>query len=174
MARYVALLRGVNVGKHNRVAMARLRELLEGLGYQEVRTLLQSGNAVFSAPGRPTAQLASEIQQRLASELGLTVDVTVRTAPELRAVVAANPLDVGDPARFLVVFLPRAPEPEQLARVTAEARPSEEMRVGERELYLWCPQGIREARLPLAVQRHLGGTARNWTTTAKLADLAES
>ncbi|WP_173434238.1 DUF1697 domain-containing protein [Allosalinactinospora lopnorensis] len=173
--RYVALLSGVNLGKHRRIAMAELRGLLAGLGYTEARTHLQSGNAVFSAPERPSEQIAAEIEDRIAREAGFEVGVVVRTAGQLRAVVESVPLDIRDPARFLVLFLAEPPDPERLVAIDAESFAPEEMGVGERELYLFLPDGVRNARLPAILQKHMPGpaTARNWSTVTRLLELAE-
>ncbi len=112
-SRQIALLRGVNVGGHNRVPMAHLRELLLDLGYEDVCTHLQSGNAVFTA-GDVLPDVASQaIEGQLARSLGLGVRVLVRTAADLARVVHANPLPaaVAEPSRFLVTFLSAPPDP---------------------------------------------------------------
>jgi uncharacterized protein (DUF1697 family) len=177
--RYVALLRAVNVGGNNRIAMADLRELLEGLGYGGVRTHLQSGNAVFTAPGTPSPEhLAGEIEEALAEEVGLKVKVLVRTRSELERAIAANPLlDVAeDHARLLVTFLSHAPDPEVLAAlVPAEFEP-DVFAVGERELYVWYPEGVRATKLSNAFwERRLGvvASARNWKTVTRLLELMD-
>lgn len=170
----VALLRGVNVGRSRRVEMARLRALLADLGYQDVRTHLNSGNAVFRA-GTPPEQTGRAIAAGIAEHLGLDVPVLVRTADELAAVVAANPLrDIAtDPARYLVVFLPDAPEPAVLADLDPGAFAPEAFRLDGREVYLWCPNGVHRAVLPAELEsRGLVGTARNWNTVTRLLDLA--
>ena len=107
LSRYVALFRGINVGRAKRVAMADLRALMEGLGYDSVRTLLNSGNVVFTAPAAATGMLAARIEDALATTLGVTSRVTVLTAAELATIVAENPLleIADDPSRFLVAFL---------------------------------------------------------------------
>ncbi|MCP2257568.1 Uncharacterized conserved protein, DUF1697 family [Streptoalloteichus tenebrarius] len=175
MTRFVALLRGINVGGRQKVAMADLRAVLAGLGHTEVRTHLQSGNAVFTAPDRPTDEVATEIERAIHRELDLTVKVMVRTAEELRAVVEGNPLEVGDPARFLVSFLDRAPDPALLDTLDPAAYAPEQVRLGARELYLSLPDGIHRARLPQVLDRLLKApaTARNWNTVTKLLAMAE-
>ncbi|SHG96521.1 DUF1697 domain-containing protein [Streptoalloteichus hindustanus] len=176
MTRYVALLRGINVGGRQKVAMADLRALLTGLGHTEVSTLLQSGNAVFTASDQRTERLAAEIEEALARELGLTVRVVVRTGEELRAVVEHNPLEVVDPARFLVSFLAERPDPALFAALDPASFAPEELAVGDRELYLSLPDGIQRARLPQLVDRLLPAqaTARNWNTVTKLLALVGS
>src|SRR3954454_2877015 len=113
MPRYVALLRGINVGGNKKVAMADLRALLSGLGYTNVRTHLQSGNAVLTSPSRDPQQLAGKIENRIQNRLGMTVRCLVRNRAEFRAVTDGNPLaDVAtDGSRMLALFLSEAPDP---------------------------------------------------------------
>jgi uncharacterized protein (DUF1697 family) len=174
----VALLRAVNVGGRNRVAMSSLRELLTGLGYEQVRTHLQSGNAVLTAAGMSPERVAQEIEGALTAELGLTVRVLVRTHAELQRVVAENPLlDIGDDrARLLVMFLSGAPDRDVLDELAPADFEPEVFAVGEREIYAWYPQGAHATRLSNAFwERRLGvsSTGRNWRTVTRLLELME-
>jgi uncharacterized protein (DUF1697 family) len=176
---HVALLRAVNVGGRNRIAMADLRELLEGLGYGEVRTHLQSGNAVFTAAGTPPERMAQKIERALADELGLAAKVLVRTRAELERVVSENPLlDVAsDHARLLVTFLSDAPAREALSRLAPADFEPDVFAFGEREIYVWYPDGVRATRLSNAFwERRLGvvATGRNWNTVTRLLELARA
>lgn len=176
--RHVALLRGVNVGGNNRVPMATLRELMHDLGYAGVRTHLQSGNAVFSAPRTPPERAAQEIEEQLARRLALNVRVLVRSGQELARVVATNPLPqaVSEPARLLVNFLSAAPDPELLGELAPADFEPDLFGVGEREIYVWCPEGVRATRLSYAFwEKRLGvtATARNWNTVTRLLALTE-
>ena len=175
MARYVALLRAVNLGEHKKLAMPALRDLLGGLGYADVATYLQSGNAVFTAPEPDASRVAADIEERLAAELGLATEVILRTAEELRAVVDRNPMEVGDPARYTVWFLLEPPAPTWLDGLDVAAFAPEEMRAGRREIYLNLPNGIGRAKLPVALGRRLKvpATMRNWRTVTSLLALAE-
>ncbi len=175
--RQIALLRGVNVGGHNRVPMSHLRELLGELGYGDVRTLLQSGNAVFSAADTPPEQAAREIEGQLAHSLGLGIRVLVRTAEELQRVVSANPLPdaVAEPSRLLVTFLSASPDPERLRELDPVDFEPDLFGFGEREIYVWCPEGVRTIKLSYAFfEKRFGvvATARNWNTVTKLLALA--
>jgi uncharacterized protein (DUF1697 family) len=175
---HIALLRGVNVGRHNRISMAALRGLLAELGYSGVRTHLQSGNAVFRA-ARTSAQVAREVEAALAEKLGIEVKVLVRSRAELRAVVRANPLATQgrDGSRLLVSFLSGRPDADQLAQLAGADVAPEEFAVGRREIYLWCPSGLQNSPLVKAFSdRHLGmaATARNQNTVAKLLELASA
>jgi uncharacterized protein (DUF1697 family) len=172
--RYVALLRGINVGRARQVDMPRLREVLTARGHEEVRTHLRSGNVVLGS--RLTeADLAADVRTAIEAEFGFDVPVVVRTGSELAAVVAGDPFATvaTDPARYLVTFLPEPPAPAHVdALPPADAG---EYLVRGRELYLWLPDGI--ANTPLASwkwDRLLGvaGTGRNWNTVTKLAELA--
>ncbi|PSK81206.1 uncharacterized protein (DUF1697 family) [Murinocardiopsis flavida] len=175
MARYIVLLRGINVGGRQKVPMADLRALLAGLGYTDVRTHLQSGNAVVTTDADASGVVAV-VEGAITRDLGLTVPVVVRTGPELRAVVEHNPLEVGDPSRFLVTFLADEPAPGSFDGLDlAAARPEEFAAIG-RELYFALPNGIQQAKLPDLVGRRLKGataTARNWNTVTRLLAMAE-
>ena len=139
MARHVALLRGINVGRNKRIAMADLRSLCERLGFEEVRTLLQSGNVVLDS-----ALSAKTVGSRLAAaiehELGLEVGVVVRAVEELDAVVAHDPFgDIADPPKYYSVsFLASDPASDALADVAAADFAPERFELRGRELYLWC------------------------------------
>src|SRR3954452_24201246 len=113
VTKYVALLRGINVGGHRRVPMADLRCWLRGLGFEDVATLSQSGNAVFGGPERPTVEIEAAIEAVILAEAGFAVTVMVRTADELRAVFEGNPLEVRDAAKSAVAFLVTDPDPAE-------------------------------------------------------------
>lgn len=175
----MALLRGINVGGHNKVPMQTLRELLAGMGGTEVRTHLQSGNAVFTHDARDPDQLAADLERALADELGLSITCMVRTGADLRRVVEANPYPMEgiNGSRFLVVFL-SAPAPlDTLAAIDQSAYAPDSLRPGEREIYAHFPDSIRDSKLAAQLSdRRLGmsATARNWNTVTKLLELAEA
>lgn len=175
MTRYVALLRGINVGGHRRVAMADLRTLLDGLGYADVATHLRSGNAVFTAGEADPGAVAETIRAAIGSELALDVPTVVRTAGRLRSAVAANPLEVVDPAMFLVLFCSTIPNDEVLAGIDLSRYPRERVAVVEDQFYTAHEQGLRYARLPDLLARRVDGvtTGRNWRTVLRLLEMAE-
>jgi uncharacterized protein (DUF1697 family) len=178
MTRVVALLRGINLGSRRRVAMADLRELVESLGYEDVRTHLQSGNVVFSSTDDP-ADAARALERAIGERLGLSVDVIVRTAAELDDVVAANPLEgvADDGSRYFVAFLSGDADGEAVEALTAEDFSPDQLRARGRELYAWCPDGMRDSRLMRTITRgRLAPTAtvRNWNTVTKLLEIATS
>lgn len=177
MPTYVALLRGINIGARNRVSMTDLRALLLDLGYDGVRTHLQSGNAVFSAPARSPRDVGSAMEKAISTELGLPVRVVVRTAAQLAAVVAADPLGdrASDHARYLVVFCEKPVSKKALRDLDPAAYAPEEFVVVGSEVYLWLPAGSHASRLANALtEKRLGGTttSRNWRTVLALDELA--
>ena len=176
MSSYVALLRGINVGGHNRVPMAELRAGLAGLGYSDVRTHLQSGNVVFRAPVAADDELEQSISDLLAAEFGLSVAVLVRTAEEFLAVFAGNPLETTEPARLLVLFLSAVPEPARLAGIDPARYLPERFALRPTEIYLYCAVGIIESPLlKVFTDKRLGCavTARNWNTVTRVAELLD-
>ena len=177
VARYALLLRGINVGKAHRVPMAELRELLSAQGHGEVRTLLQSSNVVLDSD-LPAAELVGTVEPALEERFGLAVPVVVRTAEELLAVRARDPLaDVAtDPTRYVVSFSADAVPAEVEERLRAVDPGDDRYVVDGRELYLGCPHGQLQSPLGAALAKLRGGpvgTARNWATVGKVADLLE-
>ncbi len=175
--RMVALLRGINVGGNKLVDMARLRDLMTGLGYTDVLTYLQSGNAVFSCPSASAAGAAGQLESGIGAEFGFQCRVITRRAAELDAAISDDPLVhlLGDPSRHLVGFLSDPARPEGVAHLTAEDFGEDQVQVVNRHVYLWCPQGISRSPLgKLNFDRILGVavTMRNWRTVTKLAALA--
>lgn len=177
MSRHVALIRGINVGRAKRVAMADLRALLEKLGYTDVRTLLNSGNVVFTAPPSARRSAAARIEEGMTARLGVSARVTVLTAAEVAAVVADNPLGAiaKDPTRLLVTFLTDPAHRKRLLPLTRQGWAPDVLAVGARVAYQWCPGGMLESPMVAAVNRALGdgATARNWATVMKLHALLE-
>jgi uncharacterized protein (DUF1697 family) len=180
--RYVALLRGINVGTARRIAMSDLRALLAQLGFTEVRTLLNSGNAVFSAAKGEPRKTADRIARALEAEKGISVSVMVLTSLELAAITAANTLlEIADtPSRLLVGILRDRADADRLADIAKADWGDERIALGGknasagRAVYMWMPAGVIDSRLNAAVAKALGDrvTARNWATMLKLQALA--
>jgi uncharacterized protein (DUF1697 family) len=172
MRRHVALIRGINVGRAKRVAMADLRALVGDLGYGDVRTLLNSGNVVFSVPGSARGDPAVRIEKGMTERLGISARVTVLTAEELAAVVADNPLGkfARDPSRLFVTVLFDPADRKRLLPLARQEWTPDVFAVGARAAYLWCPKGMMDSRLVAAVNRLLGdaATTRNWATMTRL------
>lgn len=170
MTRYVVLLRGINVGKHNRIRMPALRGVLEGLGGTGVTTYLQSGNAVLDWEGEP-GDLRREVSAALIEEADLDVAVMVRTGPQLAAVVEANPWpdELLEPKLLHAAFLSGQADPELVAAVDVEALAPERLAFGDGVLYLYYAAGVQRSKLD-KVRLGVDATARNWTTTLALRD----
>ena len=158
--------------------MADLRELLLRLGHTDVRTHLQSGNLVFTSRGRNPDALVRPIEQGIKDRLGLSVRCLVRTGKELQAVIDGNPLrDVAtDGSKMLALFLSHRPDPTLVAAHDPSALGPEQIRIGERVVYQWCPGGILVApNISAYLEKHwmLTVTARNWNTVTRLSGLLD-
>ena len=180
MTTYIALLRAVNLGPHNKIGMSDLRQLLTGLGMQGVQTLLQSGNAVFQSDVRTTAQLESLIEGAAAKQLHVETDVMVRSHKEWKGLIAGNPFPreaKQDPSHVLVLPLKELPGRGTAGQLQEAINGREVVRVDGRCAYIVYPDGIGRSKLTSAlIEKKLGtrGTARNWNTVLKLDALADS
>ena len=176
---HVALLRGINVGRAKRVAMADLRVLVEGLGYRDVRTVLNSGNVLFTAGAKDARDHAARIEGAMTRELGVPARVTVLPAAALAAIIEGNPLlDRCDNPSCLLVTVFR--QPADRAKLVALAKKQDwspdTIVVGKGAAYLWCPRGMMASELAETMVRSLGDgvTTRNWATMTKLHALLDS
>ncbi|MGY1812383.1 DUF1697 domain-containing protein [Blastococcus sp. SYSU D00820] len=178
MPTHVALLRGINVGRTNRISMADLTAVVTGLGHTDVATYLQSGNVVLTAAGSPTTtELADRITAAIAADLGLTVPVVVLTRAEVAAVVAGNPFpEQDDPKRLHVAARGEPYPPEMVDELTAAlaaaraAGSAEDARIEGRVLWLHTPEGFLASKLAERLARpRYGATTRNWRTVTALA-----
>lgn len=175
MSRFVVLLRGVNVGKGNRVPMAEFRATLEELGHGSVRTLLNSGNAIFSSTKSSTSQLANGIANMVEARFGVVTPVIVKSAAELDAIVKNNPFPPPEAAhsRFLVAFAIGQSGLHELACLSPLVQPDERFSVTAHAAYLHCPGGLLQSKVGKAIVGRAGRsvTTRNWATVLKLAAL---
>jgi uncharacterized protein (DUF1697 family) len=175
--RQIVLLRGINIGPRNRIAMPLLREVLSDAGFADVVTYVQSGNVVLASDA-PSARLAAECQRLITEAFGLEIDVVVRTRDEFAEVVARNPLAgvAVDPKRYQVSFLSEEPHPDVVQKLAAFASDDERLVAIGRELYAWHPDGAARSRLWARLAGPALGvkaTARNWTTVTRLLALAD-
>ena len=176
----VGLLRAVNVGGRNKVAMADLRELLARLGMRDARTLLQSGNVVFRSDMRASADVEVLLEEAVRKRLGLDIDIMVRTASDWKAIVAGNPFPKEaeqNPSHLLVMCLKQEPDREDVRALQGAIAGHEVVRAKGRQAYIVYPDDIGRSRLTGAlIEKKLGtrGTARNWNTVLKLEALAEA
>jgi uncharacterized protein (DUF1697 family) len=177
VSRLVALLRGINVGTARRVPMDELRRVVEGLGATGVATHLRSGNVVYGSPD-PPARAGRRLERALAEAFGFAVPVVIRTAPQMRRIVADNPLPAeaaADPARLQVVFLSAAPPAGSLAGIEREDVGGDAIRVAGRNVYVWSAGGITGSPALATLERRrlpVVATARNWRTVERLAAMA--
>jgi uncharacterized protein (DUF1697 family) len=174
MTTYAALLRGINVGGHKKVPMAELRDVMTGLGWKDVRTYLQSGNAVFTTGD---ADPGARLERAVADRFGFEVRCLVRTAGELHAVAAGCPYPAAelDPAKLLVLFLEEEPEEGHFDSVEAAKFAPDTFHHTGRAVYCYFPDGMGSSKLPAAleaVRPKVTMTGRNWRTVQRLIELA--
>ncbi|MCX4844399.1 DUF1697 domain-containing protein [Streptomyces sp. NBC_00893] len=175
MTMYAALLRGINVSGHKRVPMAELRSLLTELGHGDVRTHLQSGNAVFSSASDDENALAAELEQAIEKRFGFPVPCLVRDGAYLAAVAAACPFPAAEleGRQLHITYYDLPVDADRFARIDPAAFRPEAFGLGDRALYLYAPDGLGRSKLAEALSRTsvtkgLVATSRNWNTVEKL------
>jgi uncharacterized protein (DUF1697 family) len=179
MTTYISLLRGINMGGHNKIAMAELRDFVSALGFADVRTVLQSGNIVFRSRTRAPSSLEKLFEAETTKRFGIDTRVMVRSAAEWEKIVADNPFRdeaKNDPGHLAVVFLKDKPARKNLDALQACITRGEYFHAAGRELYAVYPDGFAGSKFTLPVidrKLETRGTARNWNTVLKLARLAE-
>ncbi|MGW7495081.1 DUF1697 domain-containing protein [Streptomyces luteogriseus] len=175
---YAALLRGINVGGSRKVPMADLRTLLTDLGLDDVRTHLQSGQAVFASGHGDEESLAGQIARALEKHFGFGVDVIVRDHAYLRAIADACPFPAADlePKQLHVTYFSAPVTPDRFAEIDQEAYLPEEFHLGDRAIYLYAPNGLGRSKLAEhlskpRINKGLIATTRNWNTVVKLVEM---
>jgi len=170
--RYVALFRGINVGKAKRIAMGDLRALLDKLGYADVATLLNSGNAVFTANAEPAATHAARIREAVQKKLGVDALVIVKSAKDVAAIVTGNALakHATDDSKLLIAVTSDARGLAKVKALAGQSWGAEKLHIGKHAAYLWCANGILESKVAVALLKGLEdtGTTRNWGTLNKI------
>ena len=173
----ITLLRGINVGRAKRVAMADLRALVTDLGYENVRTILNSGNIVLDAPDDIPDKIADRIQEALATRTGVSARVTALTAADWTEIVDGNSLlEIADnPSRLLISVLMDPTDRGKLDPLLEQDWGTDVLALGRRVAYMWCPDGMSASEVPDAVGRALGDavTTRNWATVLRLHALVQ-
>jgi uncharacterized protein (DUF1697 family) len=175
---YISLLRGVNIGAHNRMKMEPLRTCLEGLGYERVRTYLQSGNAVFNCRKLSTAELSHKIEQQICAVFNLSVSVISLTAEEIAGAIRNNPFLAQrgiDTTKLLITFLSESPAPSAVKTLDSLSGGNDQFRSSGKVIYLFCPNGYGETKLSnSAFEKRLSvrATTRNWKTANSLYQMA--
>ena len=176
-ANRIALLRGINIGPRQRVSMPDLRALIEGLGYTDVETLVQSGNVVFTSRAAP-ATLEKKLEDEIEKQLGVDPKVVVRTRDELAAAIEANPFAVpDDPKNLHVTFLSGKPEAAAVKKLEDADLGDDELAFLGREIYILYANGMGRSELAKQLGRAKLGVAatdRNWNTVTKLLEMADA
>jgi len=176
MNTYIALFRGINVGGNNPLPMKGLVTLLEQLGLKEVRTYIQSGNVVFDTARAEPNAVAGDIRQAIAARYGFAPQVLILEARELEQAMAGNPYPEGDadPKSVHLTFLDAVPSHPDLETLAALRKSSERFTLQDKVFYLHAPEGIGRSKLAARVEKCLGvpGTARNWRSVCRIAELA--
>jgi uncharacterized protein (DUF1697 family) len=179
MPTYISVLRAINVGSHNRIAMADLRAMFEKVGCEDPKTLIVSGNVVFRNVSASSDKVERMLEAASATHLGVTTDYFVRSVKEWNALIAANPFPEEartDPGRLVMMCLRDAPTAAQVKALQAAIKGRERVAVKGRHAYFVYPDGMGRSKLTIAViEKTLGtrGTARNWNTVLKLGELAQ-
>lgn len=167
MAKYIALLRAVNVGGTGNLPMSELTAICRDAGFARVETYIASGNVVFESKARP-AQVKAELERRLHARAGKPVGVVVRSASEMIAVLKANPFPKAEPKYTHAIFLDGPPPADALTQISGQG--DEQIRRGEREIFVHYPSGMGRSKLRIPAAKT--GTARNMNTIAKLVEIA--
>jgi uncharacterized protein (DUF1697 family) len=175
---YIALLRGINVGGHKIIKMDQLRKALEGMGFADVATYVQSGNVVFKTSVKMAQGLSKKIEDMLLREFSMSVPVIVRSSEEIAAVLKNNPFlkESGiETSRLHVTFLSQTPGKTAVKGLDSIAAGADRFRCCGQEIYLYCPNGFGGTKLSInAFEKVLsvGATTRNWNTVNKLYEMA--
>ena len=179
MAVIISMLRGINVGGHNKIKMDALRALYESLKLQDAQTHVQSGNVIFRSDERDIARLTKRIEEGIERKFGFRPSVILRTVAEMKDVIARNPFAKRrgiEPGKLLVSFLASDPGEEGREKVRQMKCDPEEMRIERREIYIYFPNGAGHSKLPwagLGKMLKTAGTARNWNSVTKMMEMAE-
>lgn len=175
----ISMLRGVNVGGHNKIKMEALRALYASLNLRDSQTYVQSGNVIFRTEEGDLARLAKRIEDGIEKAFGFHSDVILRTSAELRDLLAKNPFATRrniEPNKLLIVFLANDPAPEAREKIRTLKTDPEEVKIARRELYIHFPNGIGQSKLSMpAVLKTLNtsGTGRNWNSVTRMLEIAE-
>jgi uncharacterized protein (DUF1697 family) len=175
---YIALLRGINIGPHKRMKMEKLRACCESLGFENVKTLIQSGNVVFCAGKLSPALLSRKLEKQMVRDFGFSADVVTRSKDEMTKIIKSNPLSGQsgiDPAKLHVVFLSDAPEAAAIKKLESLTLAPDKVHAAGKEIYFYFPNGVSGSSVwkhPLDRVLGVSATMRNWNTVKKLYEMA--
>jgi uncharacterized protein (DUF1697 family) len=179
MPAVISMLRGINVGAHNRIKMDALRAVYESLGLRDVQTYVQSGNVIFSTKEKARTKLRTRIETAIHKKFGFRPDVILRSVSEMRDAIARNPFagrrDI-EPSKLLVTFLAEKPDGRAQQMIREIKAHPEELHLDGRELYVYFPNGMARPTLSWATlgkSLNTTGTGRNWNSVVKLLEMAE-
>ena len=174
MTSYIVLLRGINVGGNKKVPMKALSQLCESLGYEKVKTYIQSGNIVLLSDESPEA-IRQTLYAAIEKHFGFTVDLTIRSLEEWREILAANPFPVDSPKLVHTFLLEKAPEKANYDALLQVEHNGEELALVGTSLFYYTPNGFGTSKLGNIIERKLkvSMTARNWNTMLKMLEMAE-
>ena len=167
MTKYIALLRAVNVGGTGKLPMSELKAICCDAGFARVETYIASGNVVFESKAAPS-KVKTELEGRLHAYAGKPIGVVVRSAPEMLAILKANPFPKAETKYIYVFFLQEPPPSDALAHVSGQQ--DEQVHLGEREIFVHYASGMGRSKLRIPAAKT--GTARNMNTVAKLMEIA--
>ena len=172
---YIGLFRGINVGGKNILPMRELVSILKGIGYENIRTYIQSGNVVFSSKEKIGPKGANEISKEIERKMGFSPKVVVLSAKQLQSSINSNPFPTNDGKALHFFFLESLPESPDIERLKLLRAKSEKFVLEGRVFYLHAPEGVGRSKLAAAVEKSIGVplTARNWNTVNKLAKMVE-
>lgn len=176
---HIALLRGINVGGHRQVGMTDLRNFIAQVGLQDCRSLLQSGNLIFTSSVRTGDELERFLESEAADRLSLDVDFFVRTPEEWKSIIRQNPFRKEaerDPGHLIVLFLKKVPDAKDIAALQADIKGPEVIKAKGKQAYIFYPDGQGRSKLThTMIEKRLGrGTGRNWNTVLKLGIIART
>lgn len=175
---YIAMLRGINIGPHKRMKMEKLRASCDALGFNKVKTFIQSGNIVFHAGKMSAAAVSKKLEEQIVKDFGFSADVITRSKDEMENVVKRNPLlkePSLDPAKFHVVFLSENPQPAALKKLESLTLAPDRVHHSGKEIYFYFPNGVSGSSIwkhPLDRVLSVTGTMRNWNTVNSLYEMA--
>lgn len=177
--KYIALLRGINIGRKNRIKMANLKIIFESMGFKDVKTYLQSGNVIFKHDRINVGEIESNIEGKINQTFGFNIDVIIRTEDEFESMISSNPF-IKDPDiefdKLHVTFLKELPDKENILNLNLNIGENEKLEIKGKEIYLYLPNGYARTKLTNnTFEKKLKtiATTRNWKTVNKLRELSK-
>lgn len=175
--KYIALLRGINVGGQKKIKMADLKVMFESMGFKDVKTYIQSGNVIFNYDSSDTIILANRVEEKISETFGFSAKTIIRTAEELRSIIDNNPF-IKEPDieldKLHVTLMIDVPAPNIISSLNIKKEENERYLIISKEIYLYCPNGYGNTKLNNSIfekKLNIAATTRNWKTITKLHEL---